>query len=146
MYTKLLSCCFSCLRKFLCMSCKRSPQKNSPIVEEFGNPIHWCETLMRCRINEPIHWFICSLGYGGVSMNVTLTIYNGIIFCLMQFDVHISDHPQMANPMNAETLINIWNTLHNACPAIVFVHVFVGDITFFTHKRIFNVCFYGTLN
>jgi hypothetical protein len=56
----------------------------------------------------------------------------------MQFDVHIGDHPQMANPMNAETLINMEHFAH-ACPAIVFVHVFVGDITFFTHKRIFNV-------
>jgi hypothetical protein len=64
-------------------------------------------------------------------MNVKLTIIMGL-FLPMQFDVHISDRPQMANPMNAETLIN----MEHACPAMCCTCV--GDITFFTNKRIFN--------
>jgi hypothetical protein len=54
---------------------------------------------------------------GGVSMNVTLTIIMGL-FLPMQFYVHITDRPQMPNPMNAETLIINMEHFAHACPAM----------------------------
>jgi hypothetical protein len=120
---------------------QKKPTKNSPIVE-FGNPIHWCETLMRCRINEPIHWFICSLGYGGVSMNVTLTIIMGLFLPMQFWCPHQWPSPngkpnECRNPNQFGTLCTCMSC-NCVCTCVCWWHNFL-------HPQKDLQCFYGTL-
>lgn len=120
---------------------QKKPTKNSPIVE-LGNPIHWCETLMRCRINEPIHWFICSLGYGGVFNECHIDNYNGIIFAYAIWCPHRWPSPngkpnECRNPNQYGTLCACMSC-NCVCTCVCWWHNFL-------HPQKDLQCFYGTL-
>jgi hypothetical protein len=107
----IASMLFSCLWEFLCMSCKRSPQK-IPYYCRIWELVRWCETLMW-------FWFISSLGHGWCFNECHIDNYNGIILCPHHWPSPNAKPNECRNPNNQ------YGTLCTCMSCNVFVHVLV---------------------